>query len=377
MRRAQGSISRHGDGWRVFATIHDGMGGTRRVSRVVRGNRRAAERALAELLKDDYRTERPRTFSEVCDEYLADCDRRVKRGELRAHTVSDYRKYVELHIRPALGRCTDPSPHQVRRLLDRLDRGRHPVHATLRQICNFGERRGLMASNPMRRVEAPPAPRLAGREDVYTADEVAAILGGLDSEPEWFRRAVAIAIGCGLRRGEICGLDGSDFDGSRLSVTKAYGKDAPKTENGIRTVSVPPSIMPLLGSVSPSKPLIEIDGVRVRPDTVTHRWRRFTASRGLRYLPFKNLRHTSLTMAYEATGDIYAVSRRAGHAGIAITTRYYARPDQRIDDAVADAMSRSMLSHSRDTLGGCAESSHTFAHGDPVTEAGQKPENGL
>ena len=348
MRRAQGSVMRHGDGWRVFATLHDGLGGTRRVSRVVRGNRRDAEKALQELLKDDY-NHNCRDFSDICDLYLADCDARVERGELQPHTAADYRKYVERRIRPALGRYREPSASQVRHLLDGLRRGRHPVYATLRQVCNFAERRGLMSSNPMRRVDAPPAPKLAGREDVYTAAEVADILAALVGEPEWFRRAVAIAIGCGLRRGEICGLDGSDFDGQRLSVTKAYGKDSPKTENGVRTVSVPPAILPLLGSVSPSEPLVAIDGVRVRPDTVSHRWRRFTASHGFRDLPFKNLRHTSLTMAYEASGDIYAVSRRAGHAGIAITTRYYARPDQSIDDAVADAISASLVSHERDS----------------------------
>ena len=348
MRRAQGSVMRHGDGWRVFATLHDGLGGTRRVSKVVRGNRRDAEKVLQELLKDDY-NHNCRDFGDVCDLYLADCEARVERGELQPHTAHDYRKYTERHIVPALGRYREPSASQVRRLLDGLRKGRHPVHATLRQICNFAERRGLMSSNPMRRVEAPPAPKLAGREDVYTSSEVADILAAILDEPEWFRRAVAIAIGCGLRRGEICGLDGSDLEGNRLSVTKSWNKDTPKTENGIRTVSVPPSIMPLLGSVSPSKPLIELDGVRVRPDTVSHRWRRFTASHGFRDLPFKNLRHTSLTMAYEASGDIYAVSRRAGHAGIAITTRYYARPDQRIDDAVADAISASLVSHERDS----------------------------
>ena len=343
MRRAQGSITRYGNGWRARATIHDLDSGTRRVSKVVHGTRRDAEKVLAQLLKNDYRS-KGRTFGDICDEYLKDCDLRVRRGELAPKTAHDYRAAVEGKIRPALGHVSEPTPWHVRRFLDGIESNRRGAHTTLRQICNFAERRDLMESNPMRRMESPAPPRLAGRNDVYSADEVSTILDALDGEPEWFRRAVAIALGCGLRRGEICALDGSDLDGSRLSVSKTYGKDTPKTENGVRTVSIPAAMMPLLGSVAPSEPLIAIDGVRVHPDTLTHRWRRFTASHGIRYLPLKNLRHTSLTMAYQATGDIYAVSRRAGHAGIAITTRYYARPDQSIDDAVADALS--------DALGG-------------------------
>ena len=341
MRRAQGTILRYRDGWRAQATVHSADGSVRRVSRVVHGSRKDAEKVLSELLAED-RAGRRRTFGEVCDEYLADCDRRVARGELEPHTVKGYRQNIEGKIRPALGRVVDPTPHHVRRFLDGVDRGRHSVYSTLRQVCNFAERRELIRDNPMRRVEAPPLPQLAGRSDVYSADEVSAILEALPGEPAWFACAVAVAIGCGLRRGEICALDGADFDGARLSVTKAYGKEKPKTPSGVRVVSVPAFALPFLGSVAPSEPLVSISGVRVRPDTVSHRWRRFTRSHGFRDLPFKNLRHTSLTLAYEATGDIFAVSRRAGHAGIAITTRYYARPDQRIDDAVADALSQSV-----------------------------------
>lgn len=341
MRRAQGCITRYRDGWRAIATVHDHEGNARRVSKVVHGSRKDAERVLAELLKGDRRG-KPRTFGDILDEYLRDCDLRVRRGELQAKTAHDYRAAIEGKVRPALGRIVDPTPWHVRRFLDGIESNRRAAHTTLRQVCNFAERRGLLESNPMRQVEPPPPPRLVAHGETYSADEVAAIFDALEGEPEWFQTAVAIAIGCGLRRGEICALLGSDFDGQRLTVSKAYGKDAPKTPNGVRTVSVPASLMPLIRPTIASKPLVSVSGVSVNPDTLTHRWRRFTRSHGIRYLPFKNLRHTSLTMAYEATGDIYAVSRRAGHAGIAITTRYYARPDQSIDDALGAALSESI-----------------------------------
>lgn len=337
MRRAQGSIVRYRDGWRAMATVHGIDGQARRVSKVVHGSRKDAERVLKELLAED-RGGRARTFGDICDEYLKDCDRRVKRGELQPKTARDYRTYVESAIKPELGRLREPSLWQVRRMLDGVRVNRRGVHQTLRQVCNFAERNNLMPSNPMRCIDPPAPPRLAGRDEVYSAAEVSTILEALDGEPQWFAAAVAIALGCGLRRGEICALDGADYDGERISVTKAYDRETTKTPSGVRTVAVPTFARALIAPVAPSKPLVAISGVRVSPDSITGRWRRFTASHGIRYLPFKNLRHTSLTLAYEATGDIYAVSRRAGHAGIGITTKYYARPDERIDAGVAEAM---------------------------------------
>lgn len=334
MRRAEGSIVRHGDGWRVFATRRDSAGNVTRPSKVVHGTRKDAERVLREMT--GYR-EAPRSVGELCDLYLEHCEGRVERGEMEASTLRGYRSAIESHIRPHLGRLSDPRPVTIRRMVDSLPENRLSVYKTLRQMYRWAYRLELVESNPMDRVQSPPAnPPAVGRDGVYTREEVAKILSW-DME-DWLRLAVAIALGCGLRRGEVCGLDWEDYDGERLDVSKAYGKNRPKTPNGNRAVSVPGFARAVLDEFEGSGPMISKGGLRIHPDTLSHAWRRECERRGMRYLPFKNLRHTSLTMAYEATGDLLAVSRRAGHSSVYITDRFYARPSQEVDEEVSKKM---------------------------------------
>jgi len=85
----------------------------------------------------------------------------------------------------------------------------------------------------------------------------------------------------------------------------------------------------------------------MEPNHVTEAWRRLWYDwahrlRGdaptVRYIPFKNLRHTSLSMVYEATGDIKAASKRGRHASVYITERFYVRASDEVDRRCADAL---------------------------------------
>ena len=347
MRRAQGSITRHGDGWRVFATIHDTEGNTRKASKVVHGNRKQAEKALSLLLAQDYQTP-SKPFESVCLMYLQEMEKRAANGSLEPRTVKEYRAHIQTRIIPALGSiATDElNPIHLRRFLNSLEKNQHAIYKTLRQLLNWSERNAIIESNPIGKIEAPKAGRLATREDVYTTEEVRQILGLLENEPAWFQVATSIALGCGLRRGEICGLDWSDYDGQRINVNKAFGKERPKTPNSVRLVSVPSWTAKILNEFKGFGAMVAIDGERVHPDSLTHHWQRFTRANDLRPLPFKNLRHTSLTLAYESTigengeGNLYLVSLRAGHSNVGITAKYYARPSQNADDRLAEAMGK-------------------------------------
>lgn len=339
MRRAQGSIQRWNGGWRVFATVHDENGCPRRTSKVVRGSRKDAENALALLLRPDY-APIPKKVGEICDMYLADLHSRVEHGTLEPSTLRGYAGHIENHIRPALGSMdvSELRPFAIKAMLDSMPSNSLAVFKTMRQMLRWAMRMELISSNPMERMQSPPSnPPSVGREDVYSVAEVREILS-LEKPPA-LEIAVALALGCGLRRGEICGLDWEDYDGEHISVTKAYGKTRPKTLNGIRTLGVPSFTADVLDAYASEGAMVRTSEGRVHPDTLSHLWRRFLDSNPqVRRLPFKNLRHTSLSLMHVSGVDLLTLSRVAGHASVSTTDRFYARVGQEVLDGAAERL---------------------------------------
>ena len=347
MRRLRGSIQKLGkDRWRVFATVRDDEGHPRKLTATVAGSRMDAEAELERLLgTEGMRRDRP--FSEVVALYLAEAQRRVEDGTMAESTLNGYRQKATRSILPALGRVmvSEVTPARVQRFLGALRSDAAGTWRVLRTILNWAHRNGYVAERVCDRVE-PVRQRTGavGADEVYTADEAAAILSH-SMEPA-LKTAVVIALSCGLRRGEICALTWDDYDGETIFVRRSWGKETPKTPNSVARLIVPQwardYLDPLRG-----------DGLMVglEPNHVTEAWRRlwFTWNHAerdgappVRYIPFKNLRHTSLTMVYEATHDIKATSRRGRHASTYITERFYVRASDAVDRRCADALDEAM-----------------------------------
>ena len=343
MRRLRGSIQKVGTGrWRVFATIHDETGMARRVSKTISGSRGDAERVLDSMLgMDGARRDRP--FHEVVEAYLDYARQRVDDGRMAVSTYDGYEAKLRRSVIPGLGNlmASEVNPARVQRFLDSQRKDRPATYRVLRVVLNWAYRQGYVPERICDHVE--PVRQETGtvrREDVYSPAEVAAILAY--PMPDALKTAVVLALSCGLRRGEICALEWADYDGACVDVTKAWGKDKPKTPGSVARLMVPRWARDWLD------PLRD-DGliVGMEPNQVTEAWRRlwFTWSHDLRderppvrYIPFKNLRHTSLSMVYEATGDIKAASKRGRHASVYITERFYVRASDEVDRRCADAL---------------------------------------
>lgn len=82
-----------------------------------------------------------------------------------------------------------------------------------------------------------------------------------------------------------------------------------------------------------------IIGMPMNPDNISKYYNdiRDTLPPEVPRIPFKNLRHTSLTLALESGADLLAVSRRAGHSNVGITSAYYLRPDETVDRKTVDS----------------------------------------
>ena len=347
MRRLRGSIQKLGrDRWRVFATVHDDAGKARRVSKTVDGSRGDAERVLESMLDfDGMRSDR--RFSEVVDAYLDAAQARVDAGTMAASTLDGYRRKLTRSILPGLGRrmVSEVTPGVVERFMASQGRDRPGTWRVLRVVLNWAHRNRYMADRvsdhvaPVRQETGVVRP-----EDVYTADEVASVLDHpMDGD---LKTAVVIALSCGLRRGEICGLVWEDYDGRTIHVRRAWGKDTPKTPGSAAVLAVPAWARDWLDPLRGEGSIVGMS-----PNQLTEAWRRlwFTWSHEprpdappVRYIPFKNLRHTSLSMVYNETGDIKATSKRGRHASTYITERFYVRPSEAVDEKCADALDRAM-----------------------------------
>ena len=354
MRRLRGSIQRLGpDRWRVFATIHDEEGTPHRPSRTVQGTRADAERVLESMLESDG-ARADRRFSEVVEAYLAHARARVETGRMAESTLRGYEAKLERSIVPALGRlmASQVTSARVQSFLDSLRSDAPGTFRVLRVVLNWAYRNRYVPERVMDHVE--PVRQKTGAvpsDGVYTPDEVMALLDC--PMPVGVKTAVVLALSCGLRRGEICALTWNDYDGRCISITRAWGKDAPKTPGSAARLIVPKWAREMLDPLRGEGCMVvgERSGEGMEPDRLTRQWRRlWFDDRGrlrddappVRYLPLKNLRHTSLSMVYEATGDIKAASKRGRPASVYVTERFYVRASDAVDERCADALDEVM-----------------------------------
>lgn len=109
---------------------------------------------------------------------------------------------------------------------------------------------------------------------------------------------------------------------------------------------MPNKLLKRLREIAPeSGPIVVNDaGKRYHPDSISHLYAEElkTLPEGVPRITLKNLRHSSLTLAYDESGDLLAVSRRAGHSSTTITARYYVRPQSDRDREVADMMDKKL-----------------------------------
>lgn len=196
------------------------------------------------------------------DIYFEDCLRRQKIGDLSGNTVHGI-KYLMGLILPSLGskRLTEVSIEVLQAQFDKLSAtysatSLKDLRSVVRTFLRFAVRRKYIKRNvlvddnvrlPKGKSTKPPMP---------TKDEIAAILGAIERRhpTEHFqgfharRVVVLLALFCGLRRGEIAGLQwhNVDFAKSVVRVRNSFsqydGLKGPKTDAGERDVPMPPIV---------------------------------------------------------------------------------------------------------------------------------------
>jgi integrase len=340
-------------------------------------SRREAERALtARKLEVDtgtWREPSSETLASYAERWLDRHDpargARGGRSRLSPATFELYRLNLANHALPRLGERALASlrTEDVDRLIAELEaEGKaagtvRNVIVPLRRLLADAVRQGLIVVNPAARADLPPAQDFVGKElslaetnsirqallDLAPADP-------LRHQPDLFFVCLFdVALGTGLRLGELRALRWRDVDRSRrlIRVERAYSRGQlrrPKTEAGVRAVPLFPSVDEATrelaaralerGRYAPDELVFgSMRGTPLQPSNFRQRvWapalrRAGLADNGYR---FHDLRHTCVSRLVAAGADVKLVQAVAGHASPLITLKRYSHLlDARVTEA--------------------------------------------
>jgi integrase len=257
-----GHIRRRGErSWKLkFDLGSDALTG-KRLTRYhsVRGTKREAQAELTRLMAGaaDGNYVDPSKLSVA--EYLDRWERDWAAVHVSPKTFERYRELLRIHVRPHLGavRLQRLRPVNLGELYAKLLReGRGDtglsartvghVHRVLHKALVVAAEWGLIANNPADVAKPPPA--ATAEIEILNEDQVRAVLQALRGRAMY--PILALALGSGMRRGEILALTWTDFDFTAGKVRVEHSVEqtkaglrlkAPKTRHGRRSITLPAS----------------------------------------------------------------------------------------------------------------------------------------
>ena len=197
---------------------------------------------------------------------------------------------------------------------------------------------------------------------ILSADQIGDVLAKLAGHR--LAPIAAVAIGAGLRRGEICALrwGAIDLEAGALRVECAMEQTRaglrvkePKTRHGRRTIVLPGFVVDALhahrreqleqrlalglGRSEPRDLVFTLpDGSPWGPDYLSRCWHRATLALGLPLVGLHALRHSHASALIAAGIDPLTISRRLGHGTPAFTLATYGHLFSNTDTAAARAI---------------------------------------
>ena len=274
---------------------------------------------------------------------------------LRESTMQSYRMIVKHYIKPYLGKkpLTSLTTADIQKLYNKLKKeGRvredpikgktladsmvRGIHMMLHEALDAAVKERLIVRNPTNGTTVPK-PNYPDKQ-VLDDGQLEKFLGMIEAYPDW-RDFFYTECMTGLRRGEICGLQWSDFEeeAGTLKVCRTlhsqrkgeYTVGETKTNQGMRTIILPHSVVDILrrrkaDAISqwifpdPVKPEDPVD-----PNAAYRHMKTLLQRAGLPSIRFHDLRHTFATHALTSGVDAKTLSGILGHTNASFTLDTY------------------------------------------------------
>jgi integrase len=279
------------------------------------------------------------------------------RADLKVRTQELYRWLLGKYVVPQLGhlRLEELTPSTVRAWHATLLRDGSPTptrqaYALLRAMLNTAVSDELLLRNPCL-VRGAGVAR-SGERTTATLAQVEALAGAV---PPRYRMLILLAAWSGARWGELVALsrDRLDLERGTMRIDRQYVElednslvlDTPKTAAGIRTVHIPPHLLPDLRAHledhrnHPTLVFITGLGGPLSRGGFRSTWVKARERAGLPEFRFHDLRHTGNTLAATTGASTKELMARMGHASMRAALIYQHATAER-DQGIAEALSK-------------------------------------
>lgn len=268
-------------------------------------------------------------------------------------TSERYSELRRTHVRPHIGnkRMQAIRAEDLNKLYADLHHKIAPrtvkhVHRILHRVFGHATKWGNVKRNVVSLVDAPKAPATeAPALQLADIPRMFAAVRGRNLFP-----ITVVALGTGMRRGELCALrwQDVDLDGAKLKVEQSLEETRkgglrvklPKSARGRRSISLSPAVVSELsahwkaqqeqrlslglGGASPDDLVFaNWDGSARRPNGLTKEFADAMERACLPHVTLHTLRHTHASQLITSGMDILTISRRLGHSSPAITLTVY------------------------------------------------------
>ena len=372
----EGNIRKRKDGrWegRYTAGYHPETG--KRIIKNVLGKTQAeVKEKLSRAIEESKEIDLIRSDEYTVAEWLRLWYELYAKPNIRPTTADSYRLGIEKHVIPRIGdiKLNKLTSREIQKMYKDLQengrlrnsqRSKQPglsnstvrgIHMMLHNALDRAMKERLILRNPTEDCIIPKIQKqemkILHPEDMKAYLEAAEKRGVL---PMFYLELVT-----GLRKGELTALLWSDLDEKRciISVSKQAVGDRhrnveisrPKTENSVRKISIPQSVVELLHQEHekhPDNPWMfpsPKTGEMYHPDSIAKLHEKILRDTGLEHIRFHDLRHTFATMALQNGVDVKTVSLMLGHYDAGFTLRTYTHATRQMQEQAAEKMGNFM-----------------------------------
>ena len=292
------------------------------------------------------------TFADIVDYWLT-----TIKGTVKESSFTRYHRNVHSYLKPAIGTLTLPeiTSNVICQLKDELlesggkrgdglsEKTVSDLLSTLKMVLIYAEEQGY----PVMNAELIRNPKKKKREvTVIPGGVISRLEEILLSSDDRISLGILLTLHTGIRNGELCGLQWSDFDFNSGTIriyrtveriknlsplaerkTKVVITE-PKTESSKREIPLPKTLCVYLRSHRGAADSYLLTGTDKpsEPHTLYVRYERFLHRNGFESYTFHAIRHTFATRGIASGFDAKSLSEILGHSDVTTTLRCYVHP---------------------------------------------------
>jgi len=270
-------------------------------------------------------------------------------------TIEQYERLMRLHILPAIGdkQLDEVTPMAIDALCGRIMAEGHArtaqqVFGLLKAAYRRAMRYDMVDRSPLDRAE--PVRHKAAQTRCWTTAQAARFLEA--TRDSSYHAAWVLMLCCGLRRGEVLGLQKQDIDFDRMEIRierqriRIHGElieTAPKSESSCTAIPMDAAVAARLAAVARFRRCGEYLYPFATPDSLRRALQRDTVRAGLPRITLHGLRHTFGAVATGHGIPMRVLQELMRHADYSTTARTYAHVEQQTLQGAAQELARLTL----------------------------------